>query len=45
VTDSPGAYVLGLSFLRRRGSSFISGADSDTRELADHLAAFLKHPG
>jgi putative flavoprotein involved in K+ transport len=45
VTASPGAYVLGLSYLRRRGSSFISGATQDTSELADHLARFLDQSG
>jgi putative flavoprotein involved in K+ transport len=41
VVDSPGVYYLGASFLRRRKSSFIHGADDDTRELADHLASHL----
>ena len=41
VTDAPGAFVLGLSFLRRRGSSFISGAARDTEELATHLGHHL----
>ena len=35
VTDAPGMYVLGMPFLRRRRSSFISGAAGDTAELAD----------
>ncbi|HLJ07223.1 MAG TPA: NAD(P)/FAD-dependent oxidoreductase [Acidimicrobiia bacterium] len=37
VRDAPGVYLLGMPFLRRRRSSFISGADDDTRDLADHL--------
>lgn len=41
VTDAPGMYVVGLSVLRRRGSSFISGADRDSADLADHLAHHL----
>ncbi|WP_163557357.1 NAD(P)-binding domain-containing protein [Halomonas sp. NO4] len=41
VIEAPGLYVLGLPFLRRRGSSFIHGADDDARELGDHLAAWL----
>lgn len=41
VTDSPGMYVLGTNVLRRRRSSFISGADADTEDLADHLHAHL----
>jgi putative flavoprotein involved in K+ transport len=39
VQGAPGVYLLGAPFLRRRRSSFISGADRDTLELADHLAA------
>ena len=39
VRGAPGVYLLGAPFLRRRRSSFISGADRDTLELADHLAS------
>jgi putative flavoprotein involved in K+ transport len=41
VVDAPGVYFLGASFLRRRRSSFIHGADDDSRDLADHLAGHL----
>ena len=41
VVDSPGLYVLGLPFLRRRKSSFIHGAEDDARDLAAHLAGYL----
>jgi len=41
VADAPGMYVLGLTFLRRRKSSFIHGAEDDARELTDHLASYL----
>ena len=41
VVDAPGVYFLGASFLRRRKSSFIHGADDDTRDLADHLVGHL----
>ncbi len=41
VTDSPGMYLLGSPFLRRRKSSFIDGARADTRDLVDELAAYL----
>lgn len=37
VTDSPGLYVIGLNFLRRRNSSFISGAQADAHDLVEHL--------
>ena len=41
VVDSPGMYVLGLPFLRRRKSSLITGAGDDARHLADHLVGSL----
>jgi putative flavoprotein involved in K+ transport len=41
VAASPGLYVLGLPFLRRRKSSFIHGAGDDARELSGHLAVYL----
>jgi len=44
VVDAPGLYALGLPFLRRRKSTFISGADDDARELVDHLAGYLATP-
>ncbi len=42
VVDTPGMYVLGLPFLRRRKSSFICGAGDDAHDLAEHLAASLR---
>ena len=42
VTGSPGLYVIGLNFLRRRKSSFIHGAEDDARDLVDHLAAHME---
>ena len=41
VTDAPGMVALGLTFLRRRKSSFIHGAEDDARDLAEHLAEYL----
>ena len=41
VVDSPGMYVLGLPFLRRRKSSFIHGAGDDARHIVKHLAETL----
>ena len=41
VTDSPGMYIIGLNFLRRRKSSFILGAGDDSGDLVDHLAGHL----
>ncbi|NMO91509.1 NAD(P)-binding domain-containing protein [Actinomycetospora sp. TBRC 11914] len=41
VTGAPGVYLLGTSLLRRRRSTYLGGADQDTADLAEHLAAFL----
>jgi putative flavoprotein involved in K+ transport len=41
VTDSPGMYLIGAPFLRRRKSSFIDGAREDAEDLIVELAAFL----
>jgi len=45
VADSPGLYCLGATFLRRRKSSFIHGAEDDATDLAAHLASFLGATG
>src|SRR5580658_695602 len=39
VTDVPGLYFLGLSWLSRRASAFIFGAEKDAAHLAEHIAA------
>jgi putative flavoprotein involved in K+ transport len=41
VVESPGLYLIGTPFLRRRKSSFIDGACSDAQDLAIELHAFL----
>ena len=41
VTASPGLYVLGLTFQRRRRSHFIAGVGLDAEELADLILAHL----
>jgi putative flavoprotein involved in K+ transport len=41
VVDAPGMYAMGLTFMRRRKSSFIHGAEDDARDLSAHLAAHL----
>ena len=38
VTGSPGMYVIGLNFLRRRKSSYMHGAADDAHYLVSHLA-------
>ena len=39
VTDIPGLYFLGLQWLARMKSSFLSGVGDDAAVLADHIAA------
>jgi putative flavoprotein involved in K+ transport len=41
VVSSPGLYVMGLQFLRRRKSALIDGAGDDARDLSDHLKSYL----
>lgn len=41
VSESPGLYVLGLPFLRRRKSTLIDGVGDDARDLSAHIAQFL----
>jgi len=41
VPSSPGLYVMGLQFLRRRKSALIDGAGADARDLSTHLAGYL----
>ena len=42
VTESPGLYLMGLPFLRRRKSSLIDGVGDDARDLSTHLSGFLR---
>ncbi len=42
VADWPGLYVLGATFLTRRKSTYIHGAEDDAREVCEHLSAYLK---
>jgi putative flavoprotein involved in K+ transport len=41
VVAAPGLYAMGLTFMRRRKSSFLFGAEDDARELSAHLANHL----
>jgi len=41
VVESPGMYLMGLPFLRRRKSTLIDGAADDARDLSEHLASYL----
>ncbi len=41
VVESPGMYLMGIQFLRRRKSALIDGAGDDARDLSNHLASHL----
>jgi putative flavoprotein involved in K+ transport len=41
VLPTPGMYVMGLPFMRRRKSSFLDGVGPDSDELATHLVGHL----
>jgi putative flavoprotein involved in K+ transport len=41
VTASPGLYVIGLPFLRRRKSTLIDGAAGDAADITSHLVEYL----
>jgi putative flavoprotein involved in K+ transport len=41
VVCSPGMYLMGAQFLRRRKSALIDGAGDDARDLSAHLASYL----
>lgn len=41
VTSAPGVYAMGLPVLRRRKSTFITGAAEDARDVVAHLAEYL----
>ncbi len=41
IVESPGLYLMGLQFLRRRKSALIDGAGDDARDLSSHLASYL----
>jgi putative flavoprotein involved in K+ transport len=45
VTPTPGLYVLGLQFLRRRKSAFIDGVGDDAVDLTEHIAGRLARHG
>ena len=41
ITESPGLYLMGAPFMRRRKSTLIDGAGDDARELSAHLASYV----
>jgi putative flavoprotein involved in K+ transport len=45
ITPSPGLYVLGLRFMRRRKSSFLDGVGVDAEALAEDILDDLATPG
>jgi putative flavoprotein involved in K+ transport len=42
VVSSPGMYLMGTQFMRRRKSALIDGAGDDARDLSAHLASYLR---
>ncbi len=45
VVDSPGMYLMGVQFMRRRKSALMDGAGADARDLSAHLASCLDGQG
>jgi len=45
ILESPGLYLMGRQFLRRRKSALIDGAGDDARDLSAHLAQYLNGGG
>jgi putative flavoprotein involved in K+ transport len=41
IIESPGMYLMGLQFMRRRKSALIDGAGDDARDLSEHLVSYL----
>jgi putative flavoprotein involved in K+ transport len=41
IVDCPGMYLMGMTLLRRRKSSFIHGASDDAHDLSAHLVSYL----
>jgi len=41
ITSSPGLYLMGAPFMRRRKSTLIDGAGDDARDLSGHLASYV----
>jgi putative flavoprotein involved in K+ transport len=41
IVSSPGMYLMGTQFMRRRKSALIDGAGDDARDLSDHLRCYL----
>jgi putative flavoprotein involved in K+ transport len=41
VVSSPGMYLMGTQFMRRRKSALIDGAGDDARDLSAHLTSYL----
>ena len=44
IVSSPGMYLMGTQFMRRRKSALINGAGDDARDLSAHLMSYLDSP-
>ena len=41
IVESPGMYLMGIQFLRRRKSVLLDGAGDDARDLSNHMLSYL----
>ena len=41
IVESPGLYLMGIQFLRRRKSVLLDGAGDDARDLSNHMLSYL----
>jgi putative flavoprotein involved in K+ transport len=44
IVSSPGIYLMGTQFMRRRKSALIDGAGDDAHDLSAHLLSYLDSP-
>ena len=45
VVETPGMYLMGIQFLRRRKSALMDGVGDDARDLSAHLVSYLDGQG
>ena len=45
IVDSPGLYLMGIQFLRRRKSVLLDGAGDDAHDLSNHMLSYLDGQG
>ena len=45
IVESPGLYLMGIQFLRRRKSVLLDGAGDDAHDLSNHMLSYLDGQG